>query len=131
MAFSMIHLFLRRWVRLGLLRRWAGLLIVTMATALFCSPARADLVWTPDGGWKVEGGVLDHALNNVNDLTDRARHLVTTLDATVVQSQDDVSRTFSYLLETIENLNDFSRLLKEDPRVLIRGASLGEKGDKR
>jgi phospholipid/cholesterol/gamma-HCH transport system substrate-binding protein len=80
---------------------------------------------------KVEGGSFDQAVANVKDLTDRAKHLVATLDATVLQSQDDVNRTFSQLLEVVENLNDFSRLLKEDPSVLLRGASLEEKGGRR
>jgi len=54
----MILLLLRRFVRFGLARSLvAGLALALVACAL--SPSvRADLVWTPDGGWQVEGGVL-------------------------------------------------------------------------
>jgi len=41
------------------IRRGAGLLALAIAAAWLGAPAaRADLVWTPDGGWKFEGGVL-------------------------------------------------------------------------
>ena len=37
----------------------AAVLALAVAVAwLGCPSARADLVWTPDGGWQVEGGVL-------------------------------------------------------------------------
>lgn len=36
------------------------LTLLAVASALFFPPARlgADLVWTPEGGWKIEGGVM-------------------------------------------------------------------------
>ncbi len=43
----------------GGMHRWTAILACAVAaTWLGCPSARADLVWTPDGGWKVEGGVL-------------------------------------------------------------------------
>jgi len=40
-------------------RRWVGVLAFALAAAWLGGPsARADLVWTPDGGWKFTGGVL-------------------------------------------------------------------------
>lgn len=40
--------------------RLPHILILAASTALILAPARlaADLVWTPQGGWRVEGGVL-------------------------------------------------------------------------
>lgn len=44
---------------LNRLRRWTPVLAFALMAAWLGSPqARADLVWTPDGGWKIEGGVL-------------------------------------------------------------------------
>jgi outer membrane protein assembly factor BamD len=42
------------------MRRLPLLSLLVATTALLLAPARlaADLVWTPSGGWKVEGGVL-------------------------------------------------------------------------
>ena len=43
----------------GRFRRWVGAVVfAAAATWLAGAHARADLVWTPEGGWKVEGGVL-------------------------------------------------------------------------
>jgi len=50
----MKHLFPCRLGQLSRLCLWLGAAIwLGLATT-----ARADLVWTPDGGWKIEGGVL-------------------------------------------------------------------------
>jgi len=46
----MIHFSLRRLVRFGL--------ALAMATTVLAPLAHADLIWTPDGGWQVQGGVL-------------------------------------------------------------------------
>jgi phospholipid/cholesterol/gamma-HCH transport system substrate-binding protein len=73
------------------------------------------------------GGAVERLLSFVEGITSKAIVLVENLNMTVLQSQDDINRTLSYLLETVENLNDFSRMLKEDPSVLIRGAEFEEK----
>lgn len=73
------------------------------------------------------GGSVDRLLSYVEGMTSKAGVLVENVNMTVLQSQDDINRTLSYLLETVENLNDFSRMLKEDPSVLIRGAEFEEK----
>ena len=76
---------------------------------------------------KVEGGAVEDVVQLVQRFTERASELVDNVNLTVLQSQDDINRTFSYLLETVENLNDFSQMLKDDPSVLIRGAEHEEK----
>jgi phospholipid/cholesterol/gamma-HCH transport system substrate-binding protein len=76
---------------------------------------------------KVEGGAVEDVVRLVQRFTGRASQLVDNVNLTVLQSQDDINRTFSYLLETVENLNDFSQMLKDDPSVLIRGAEREEK----
>jgi len=49
---------LRRFVRFDLARACVGALALVAVTTVFSSSARADLVWSPDSGWQVEGGVL-------------------------------------------------------------------------
>jgi outer membrane protein assembly factor BamD len=61
------------------MRRLPLLSLLAVLTALLLSPARlaADLVWTPEGGWKVEGGALATLMGdegrNALDLMNRAR----------------------------------------------------------
>jgi phospholipid/cholesterol/gamma-HCH transport system substrate-binding protein len=90
--------------------------VSTRASALLASVQR-----------KVEGGLVDEVLRFVRDATRKAGTLLDNVNLTVVQSQDDVNRGLSQMLETIENLNDFSRMLREDPSVLLRGAEFEEK----
>jgi outer membrane protein assembly factor BamD len=43
----------------GRIRHWAGALALAAAAMGFGgASARADLVWTPDGGWQIQGGLL-------------------------------------------------------------------------
>ena len=61
------------------MRRLTPLLFLAAVTGLLLVPARltADLIWTPQGGWKVEGGVLaslgGEEGRNALDLMNRAR----------------------------------------------------------
>lgn len=61
------------------MRRLTPLLLLAATAVLLLVPARlaADLVWTPQGGWKVEGGVLaglgGEEGRNALDLMNRAR----------------------------------------------------------
>ena len=61
------------------MRRLPLLSLLAVLAALLLSPARlaADLVWTPEGGWKVEGGALATLMGeegrNALDLMNRAR----------------------------------------------------------
>jgi len=48
----------RRLLRFVPFRLLAGGLLLGVMSLGFTSTAQADLVWTPDGGWKVEGGFL-------------------------------------------------------------------------
>ena len=66
-------------VVISLMRRLTSLLSLAALSALLFIPARlaADLVWTPAGGWKIEGGVLagmggEEGRNGL-DLMNRAR----------------------------------------------------------
>ena len=61
------------------MRRLISFLALAVLSVLLCAPARvaADLVWTPQGGWRVEGGVLAGVTGedgrNALDLMNKAR----------------------------------------------------------
>ena len=61
------------------MRRFSSILVLAALAGFLLAPARvaADLVWTPQGGWKVEGGVLASLSGedgrNALDLMNKAR----------------------------------------------------------
>jgi outer membrane protein assembly factor BamD len=59
------------------LRNLAFALVVIAASVFLTARARADLVWTPQGGWQMEGGVLSGLAEtegrNAIDLMNKAR----------------------------------------------------------
>ncbi|MDP8227275.1 MAG: MlaD family protein [Candidatus Celaenobacter polaris] len=54
-------------------------------------------------------GDLTEALNNIN--------------YTVLESQDDVIETIRLLKETMQNINEFSRMISENPSLLLKSSS--------
>ncbi|TSA28534.1 MCE family protein [bacterium] len=54
-------------------------------------------------------GNLTEALNNIN--------------YTVLESQDDVIETIRLLKETMQNINEFSRMISENPSLLLKSSS--------
>ncbi len=62
---------------LPVVRAWRTLVFASFALLLFAGSARAELVWTPQGGWRTEGGVLSGLVGedarNALDLMNRAR----------------------------------------------------------
>jgi len=64
-------------MRLFFVRALSGLGLLLSAAGLLTGTARADLVWNPDTGWRVEGGVLSGltgpAGRNALDLMNRGR----------------------------------------------------------
>jgi len=51
----------------------------------------------------------------------------TSLDATVLQTQQDLAVVMGSLKETMRNMSTFSRELKENPSLLIRGEDKQER----
>jgi phospholipid/cholesterol/gamma-HCH transport system substrate-binding protein len=48
-------------------------------------------------------------------------------DATIRSSKENLQSSFSYLLEGLENLSEFSRMLREDPSVILKGSQLEDR----
>jgi hypothetical protein len=49
------------------------------------------------------------------------------LDMTVRQSREDITVSMENLRETLENANELSKILMEDPSLILRGESQKER----
>jgi phospholipid/cholesterol/gamma-HCH transport system substrate-binding protein len=70
---------------------------------------------------KIQNLQLDAALKNINDAAKSAELLAKRGDQLIYRNQEDLSTTVRYLKEAVENLNDVSRQVRENPSLLIRG----------
>jgi len=59
-------------------------------------------------------------MTDIHKLTVDANSAISHIDATHLESRQDLLDTIESLKETIDYLNDFSRQISEDPSVLIR-----------
>ncbi len=75
---------------------------------------------------KLNNRKIDSILFNLNKLLITSSLTMTTFNNTLTKSRTDLIRTLLILKETSENLNEFSRLISEDPSILIRGGKLPE-----
>ncbi len=63
---------------------------------------------------------LKQIIIDIHKLTVDANNAISHIDATHLESRQDLLDTIESLKETIDYLNDFSRQISEDPSVLIR-----------
>ena len=63
---------------------------------------------------------LKQLMTDIHKLTVDANSAISHIDATHLESRQDLLDTIESLKETIDYLNDFSRQISEDPSVLIR-----------
>ncbi|MDA3814402.1 MAG: MlaD family protein [Candidatus Cloacimonetes bacterium] len=63
---------------------------------------------------------LKQIMTDIHTLTIDANDAISHIDATHLESRQDLLNTIESLKETIDYLNDFSRQISEDPSVLIR-----------
>jgi hypothetical protein len=52
--------------------------------------------------------------------------MVSRLDAVVQKNSPDLNSIIEELKETVENLNEFTRLIADDPSLLIRSSRRGD-----
>jgi len=60
-------------------------------------------------------------LSGVQEATKAFEILAKRSDQTVYRNQEDISIAIRHLREAMENLNDVSRQVRENPSLLIRG----------
>ncbi|MDY6914791.1 MAG: MlaD family protein [Candidatus Cloacimonadota bacterium] len=73
---------------------------------------------------KITSGIaevdLKKMLANLNDAIYNANEAFLHIDLTVLRGRSDLLNSLNVLKETLENLNDFSRQISEDPTLLLR-----------
>ncbi len=57
----------------------------------------------------------------LNQTLDRTNNMLAQVDKNFASNYEDVVETITAARETIDNLNQFSRLISEDPSILVRG----------
>jgi len=70
---------------------------------------------------KVQNMQIEALVKSANDAAKAIELLAKRSDQLVYRNQEDLSVTVRYLREAIENLNDVSRQVRENPSLLIRG----------
>ena len=69
---------------------------------------------------ELAGSDLKQLMTDIHKLTVDANSAISHIDATHLESRQDLLDTIESLKETIDYLNDFSRQISEDPSLLIR-----------
>jgi len=70
---------------------------------------------------KIQGLQIEAAIKGANDAVKAIELLAKRSDQLVYRNQEDLTVTIRQLREAIENLNDVSRQVRENPSLLIRG----------
>jgi len=70
---------------------------------------------------KIQNLQIEAAVKSINDAGKAAELLAKRGDQLIYRNQEDLSVTIRYLKEAVENLNDVSRQVRENPSLLIRG----------
>jgi len=70
---------------------------------------------------KVQNLQVEAAVKSINDAGKSAELLAKRADQLIYRNQEDLSVVVRYLKEAVENLNDVSRQVRENPSLLIRG----------
>jgi len=70
---------------------------------------------------KIQNLQIEALVKSANDAAKSIELLAKRSDQLVYRNQEDLSATVRYLREAIENMNDVSRQVRENPSLLIRG----------
>jgi len=70
---------------------------------------------------KIQNLPLEAAIKSANDAAKTIELLAKRGDQLIYRNQEDLSVSVRYLRESVQNLNDLSRQVRENPSLLIRG----------
>ncbi len=62
-------------------------------------------------------------VSNIDKSVDNLTEALNNINYTVLESQDDVIETIRLLKETMQNINEFSRMISENPSLLLKSSS--------
>jgi phospholipid/cholesterol/gamma-HCH transport system substrate-binding protein len=78
----------------------------------------------------IDLGQFGRILDQIDSTAVAMKNLSENLDMTVRQSREDVTVSMENLRETLENANELSKILMENPSLILKGESQKERGDK-
>ncbi len=76
---------------------------------------------------KVHAAEIDQTVHEYRKAAEGMTGVAQKLDITVLRVQEDLTQSMSNLKETMKNMNTFSRQIKENPSILLRGESKQER----
>lgn len=77
---------------------------------------------------KVKRSEIEQTITAYKDAAQSITEVSKKIDLTVMRVQEDLASTMSNMKETMKNMNTFSRQIKENPSVLLRGEEKKERG---
>ncbi len=69
-------------------------------------------------------------INHVDTMSTSLKNLSESLDQTVHQSKEDISVSLENLRQTLENANELSKMLMENPSLIIKGDNPRDRNDR-
>ncbi len=72
---------------------------------------------------KINSKDLEEMIVSLNSLIKQSESTVTTFDRTFLQGRNDILRSIELFKETLENINEFAILIRDNPDILIRGTN--------
>lgn len=96
--------------------------LVTDGHKLIKSPELANMIKNAEGiTTRLNNDNLSKTLINLNDLLIETRNGIAHLDRTVLSGRKNFLKSMNLLKETMENINDFVIMIKDNPDMLIKG----------
>jgi len=72
---------------------------------------------------KLDLDKFNNTVSNINNSVNNLTEAFNNINYTVLESQDDVIETIHLLKETMQNINEFSRMISENPSLLLKSRS--------
>ena len=69
----------------------------------------------------IDFGKLAHILTQIDSTAYAMKTLSQNLDLTIKQSREDITVSMENLRETLENTNELSKILMENPSLILKG----------
>ena len=82
---------------------------------------------TAEGKAAVDDAKLRKIVLKVASLIDKTKGTVQNIDTTVLRAKGDIFASLTYLEEALENLSEFSRMIRENPGLILGGSDVKER----
>jgi hypothetical protein len=76
---------------------------------------------------KIQKMEVDETVHEYRKAAEGITGVAQKVDLTVLRVQEDLAQSMSNLKETMKNMNTFSRQIKENPSILLRGEEKQER----